>query len=217
MSYFGLLDLHDISMSNNATYNRMDLRKKILEAAMDAFRQYGIKAVKMSDVAKQLSISKRTLYEIYTNKEDLLYACVRDHDEWVKKQIQNAHEQDANAMDILISFMKINIENSSKTNPLFFSELNKYPKVMAYINRRNEDSRESSIGFMKKGVEEGFFRDDVNYEIINTMAEVFMKHVMDKQLYKQYQLSDIIRNVILFMLRGFCTEKGLERLRILTT
>jgi hypothetical protein len=206
-----------MSTNRSVSSDRTDLRRKILDAAMFAFQEHGIKAVTMSDIASQLSISKRTLYEIYANKEDLLFECVCDHDKQMKMQLQEVNGKNGNAMDILIHFIKINIENSSKTNPLFFSDLRKYPKVMAYINSRNENSRENSIGFMKRGVEEGFFRDDVNYDLVNLMAEVFMKHVMDTKLYKIYPLSEIISNVILFMLRGFCTEKGLERLQHLTT
>ena len=206
-----------MSTNRNVSSDRADLKRKILDAAMSSFQEHGIKAVTMSDIARQLSISKRTLYEIYANKEDLLFECVCDHDKQMKMQLQEVNGKNGNAMDILIHFIKVNIENSSKTNPLFYSDLRKYPKVMAYINSRNENSREDSIGFMKRGVEEGFFRNDVNYELVNLMAEVFMKHVMDTKLYKKYPLSEIISNVILFMLRGFCTEKGLERLQHLTT
>ncbi len=202
--------------NNNLPNDKMDLRRKILDAAMSAFRKHGIKAVTMSDIAKQLSISKRTLYEIYNNKEDLLFECVCDNDCLLEKQIQDTFGADDNVMDILMFFIKTNIENNSKTNPLFFLDLKKYPKVMAYINNRNEIKREKSIGFMKRGVEEGFFRDDVNYEIINSMAEIFVMHMMDNQLYKKYQLSEIISNVVLLILRGLCTNKGLERLQHLT-
>ena len=62
---------------------------------------------------------------------------------------------------------------------------------------------------MHRGVEEGFFRSDINYQIFNVMIEVFMRHIMDKELYKTISLTDIFRNVIMVMLRGFCTEKGL--------
>lgn len=52
---------------------RSDLKEKILEAATPMFYQHGIRKVKMDDIAKRLRISKRTVYEIYADKEDLFW------------------------------------------------------------------------------------------------------------------------------------------------
>ena len=58
--------------TGNTTAYREGLRQKILDTAMGLFKQKGIKAVRMDDIATEIAISKRTLYEIYSNKEDLL-------------------------------------------------------------------------------------------------------------------------------------------------
>ena len=199
-------------MQKNSTPSsyRQELRQKILAAAMQDFRERGVKAVKMDDVASRLSISKRTLYEIYHNKEDLLSECLCYHDAEFERKLAASLNADSTVMDVLIQFMRMHIEESSKTNPQFFSDLAKYPKVMAYIETRNEKSRQRSEGFMRRGVEEGFFRNDVDFGIINLMADVFKSYVIENELYKLYPLSEIFRNVIMVMLRGFCTPKGLE-------
>lgn len=57
------------------TEYRKELKGKILEVALCEFKQKGIRAVKMDDIARMLTISKRTLYEIYPNKEELLLEC----------------------------------------------------------------------------------------------------------------------------------------------
>ncbi|MBO4851668.1 MAG: TetR/AcrR family transcriptional regulator [Prevotella sp.] len=205
-------------MQKTSTTNiyRYELRGRILSTAMVAFRKKGIKAVKMDDIANELSISKRTLYEIYTNKEDLLYECVRDHDEMFEKKLKDmVSERESTVIDILACFMKLHIEEASETNPAFYSELVKYPKLIDYINERNERQRSRSRGFMQRGVEEGFFRSDIDYDITNLMVEVFMSHVMEKGLYKRLPLPEIIRNVVMVMLRGFSTEKGLRRIEML--
>ena len=58
---------------------RQELRSRIVEAATQMFHKHGIKMVKMDDIATSLTISKRTLYEIYDNKEDLVYEVVVQH------------------------------------------------------------------------------------------------------------------------------------------
>lgn len=189
---------------------RLQLRQRILDTAMMAFREKGIKAVRMDDIASQLSISKRTLYEIYSNKEMLLYECVRDHDEMMEQKLSSLLTEGSTVMDVLILFLRLHIEDSSKTNPLFYVELHKYPSVMEYIEQRHEKQRSRSAGFMQRGVEEGFFRGNINYQIFNVMIEVFMNHIMETGLYKTIPLTEIFRNLIMVMLRGFCTEKGLR-------
>lgn len=199
-----------VNQSTSTTVYRQELRQRILAAALSAFREKGIRQVKMDDIAGLLSISKRTLYEIYSNKEVLLYECVRDHDEEMSRRLEQQLPKGATVMDILVCFMRLHIEDSSKTNPLFYAELSKYPSVMRYIDERHEKQRSFSIGFMHRGVEEGYFRSDINYELFNVMIEVFMRHIMAKQLYNDFPLTEIFRNIIMVMLRGFCTEKGLH-------
>lgn len=66
---------------SSQTNYRIELPEKILNIAMQEFLHRGIKSVKMDDIANLSGISKRTLYEIYSNKEELLLECVRKHEE----------------------------------------------------------------------------------------------------------------------------------------
>ena len=193
---------------NNTPY-RQELHQKILTTAMTDFREKGVKSVKMDDIANKLSISKRTLYEIYRTKEDLLFACVKYYHEVFEKRLEQEISSESNVMDILISFMKLHIENSGTTNPLFYSEVHKYPKVMRYLTKRKQNNRSKSIDFLMRGVREGYFREDVNYEIVNLMVEVFMKHVMDTELYRTYPLPVLFKNFFVTILRGVCTQQGI--------
>ena len=140
---------------------------------------------------------------------DLLFACVRNYHEEFEKKLAQEIGPDNNVMDVLISFMKLHIENSGTTNPLFYSEVQKYPKVKKYIANRNQENRSKSIAFLTRGVNEGYFRSDVNYEIINLMTEVFMKHVMDTELYRTYPLTTIFKDFFVTILRGVCTQQGI--------
>ena len=65
-------------MSDNAKRSvpRTELKKRIVETAMQAFKSHGIKIITMDDIAVSLVISKRTLYEVFANKEILLEACI---------------------------------------------------------------------------------------------------------------------------------------------
>lgn len=84
---------------------RQELRERILKAAMSEFFEKGIKAIKMDDIARRLSISKRTVYEIYSNKEELLLEGMRSADQEFDEYIREFSEQDNHdVMDTLIEF-----------------------------------------------------------------------------------------------------------------
>ena len=96
-------------MRYNTSY-RQTLKQKILATAMMLFSERGIKAVKMDDISNHLSISKRTLYEIYDNKEDLLFECLKNRFEESEKQLADSVANADNVMDILISIYRIKVD-----------------------------------------------------------------------------------------------------------
>ena len=81
--------------TNTPTEYREQLRGRILETAMKEFCARGIKQVKMDDIARKLGISKRTLYEIYANKETLLFEGVKQREEAYDHQIKKYMAEEA--------------------------------------------------------------------------------------------------------------------------
>lgn len=92
---------------SSQTCYKLELRNRILKAAMTEFLHKGVKSVKMDDIANTLAISKRTLYEIYSNKEELLLEAVRIHEqEFNDHMLQYSLDKNHNVMDIIIEFYK---------------------------------------------------------------------------------------------------------------
>lgn len=185
------------------------MRKRIQKAALQSFQEKGIKAVKMDDISTRLSISKRTLYEIYGNKETLLFECFRVYYEELSAHMENFNKSGKNVLQMLIEFYRVQVRTFSNTTPLFFSDLQKYPQVVAYLEKRRAEQKVNSLAFFQQGIREGYFRDDVNYEIVTRIADVGMRYVMESQMYNDFPLRDIFRNYLFVLVRGFCTEKGL--------
>lgn len=192
-----------------STY-RLSLKSKILDSAMLDFAQRGIKSVKMDDIAKGLNISKRTLYELYENKEILLYECIK------KAKAQDEHEmltmmsQHDNVIDIILNIYKIKIEQFKQVTPQFYSDLEKFPKVMSYLEEQHDRDRVLQKQFIVRGVEEGYFRKDVDIDIVIIMFEALSQYVRRTRLYNQYPVKDIFNNMLFISFRGICTQKGIE-------
>ena len=87
------------------------LRNKIITTSMEAFARNGIRHVKMDDVAKDLGISKRTLYEIFDKKEDLLYEGVKYYLGERRTQMELKAQQCKNVMDIILQAYKLKVED----------------------------------------------------------------------------------------------------------
>jgi len=197
---------------NNTSDNRHNLSLRILETAMSLFKSNGVKSIRMDDIANKLSISKRTLYEIYSNKENLLLECLKYNDEQIARNVARYAETAENEMDIIVHFMKNEMQAFDTVNPVFFSEIHKYPIVVEYLQKTHAARHGKSTDFFRRGVEHGLFLPTFNFEIIQKFCDSTMQYVMETEMYKKYSLQEIYRNLVLLTLRGCCTEKGIKQL-----
>lgn len=192
-----------------STY-RLSLKSKILDSAMLDFAQRGIKSVKMDDIAKGLNISKRTLYELYENKEILLYECIKKAKAQDEREMLTMMSQHDNVIDIILNIYKIKIEQFKQVTPQFYSDLEKFPKVMSYLEEQHERDRVLQKEFIVRGVEEGYFRKDVDIDIVIIMFDALSQYVRRTRLYNQYPVKDIFNNMLFISFRGICTQNGIE-------
>ena len=200
-----------INRVSGQTPYRQELRERILKAAMSEFFEKGIKAVKMDDIARRLSISKRTVYEIYSNKEELLLEGMKAAEQDFDEHMKDFSEQDNHhVMDTLIEFYNCQAQRLSKISPLFLDEVQKYKRVQAYLENKHKKRDEDAYNFIDRGVKEGFFRPDTNYHIVVEVAREAVRFAMTSQLYKEHGLQMVFRNIILLFIRGICTLNGLK-------
>lgn len=192
-----------------STY-RLSLKSKILDSAMLDFAQRGIKSVKMDDIAKGLNISKRTLYKLYENKEILLYECIKKAKAQDEREMLTMMSQHDNVIDIILNIYKIKIEQFKQVTPQFYSDLEKFPKVMSYLEEQHERDSVLQKQFIVRGVEEGYFRKDVDIDIVIIMFDALSQYVRRTRLYNQYPVKDIFNNMLFISFRGICTQKGIE-------
>jgi AcrR family transcriptional regulator len=192
------------------TAYRKQLRAKIMEAAMKAFTQKGIRAVKMDDIASSLAISKRTLYEIFEDKEHLLYETINQYDAISRQRLTDYAAQQHSVIDVILEAYRMKVEEIKKVNPAFYTDIIRYPKLASYIKNNNERTRESFIKFLERGVEEGFLRADVNYEMIPHMFDALGEYMIKSKLLDRYSLDELFTNYVLVSIRGICTEAGLK-------
>ena len=196
---------------HNTTY-RLGLKQKILSTAIELFNERGVRAVKMDDISSELSISKRTLYEIYENKEELLYECVKNKYEDSEVVLAKIAKDSKTVIDILIKIYRLKVEELKNVHPSFYTEMGKYKKIMAYLDDQNKSRKKQQVEFIKRGISEGYFLTDVNYDLVLQLFDVSSRYVFCNYATINCQMEQLSYNLMFVFLRGFCTLKGVKEL-----
>ena len=191
---------------------RQQLKAIILPMAREAFRLHGIRAVKMDDLAASLKMSKRTLYETYQNKEALLIDVLRLTMEEHHAVMQEFKEHNNDVMDLIIEHFRIQTENYAETNPLFFKDLKFYPDLTDKFRDIEKCNEEKTMEVFARGIEEGYFRPEVNYEFIAKVGRQFSIIFRTQEDFSQYDMHEVFISFVCTLLRGICTEKGIAKL-----
>ncbi len=203
-------------LKDDSTY-RTALKTRILQTAMKLFAERGIKGVKMNDIAQRLGISKRTLYEIFEDKEELLYQVVVSFDRQRRAYLGNFANSADNVIEVIAEAYRLKLKEVHSVSPLFYEDILKYPKVGEFLKEEHERSQEGFLLFMQRGVDEECLRPDINYNLFQHLLNGMAQHIMNNKLLKMYSVEELFDNLFLVALRGLCTPKGLQLLDELLT
>lgn len=188
---------------------RKELKSRIIDYAMGEFYKRGVRAVKMDEISQGLHVSKRTVYEIFGDKEELLLAGLKIKSLEMREKLETyscnvAH----NVVDIIGYFYKLQMEVNSMVGVAFYEEIHRMPRVIEFFNQEHEREFADRVKFLKAGVEEGLFRQNIDYSLTMELLSASMSEIMRNQIYKKYSMQQIFDNFFLVIIRGFCTERG---------
>ena len=190
--------------------DKEELKQRIVLAAESAFTKSGIRNVRMDDLAVSLSISKRTLYELFRDKEQLLLEVVRCHWQDMSDYMAEIISRTEDVLEIIFAFYKRKMEELCSLNPSFLRDLCKYPSVLEFLWEKQKVSDEVAYRYFRKGMEQGIFRDDINFKIINEAMLMSMDLLIYSDIVEEYPLNEIYSEVTFLHIRGITTEKGLR-------
>lgn len=193
----------------------MDIREKILEGAGKLFVEHGTRQVTMDMIAQTLGISKRTIYENFKDKNDLLSNFLTEATMQYKKSVLDIIKGSQNVIDALFKFGEYNHQAIKGVNPCFFKDIKKYhPEVFERVMGGDQiRNYEITYTILKRGINEGHFRKEIDIEVANLFIhhsmEFFQKMTEEKNIPHQ----TIWISVHLPYLRGISTEKGQELIK----
>ena len=189
--------------------NREEIRLKAIETASEILMRDGNLSLRMDDVAQILSVSKRTLYEIFGSKEELIIECMKLHMERFSKLLEDEIGHEDDVLSVIIRHMEIIINESREREHHRFEDMDKYPKLKKMFNQHLCDVAKHMRGFMNLGVEQGVFRDDLNMNVVVKAFSVMGNMVKEESCQQTYDYEELINGTMVVLLRGIATPKGM--------
>jgi len=186
--------------------------KIILEQVRNLYQRYGIKSVTMDDVAKHLSISKKTLYEHFKDKEDLVqHVLLLEQDQ--RCGFFDAIEiKNLNAIEELFEVYKMINRMFKDYNPSMEYDIRKYyPALAARMKEiRRQRMFEWAHNNMIKGKKESLYRRELNEKIIAKLHVYRTETMFDNDMFSTEELTSFImfHEVFIYHLHGILSPKG---------
>ena len=192
----------------------MTQREVIIENAMRMFVTHGVKAVRMDDIARELSVSKRTLYELFGDKEELLYQSVKLYTEQLHYQRQQLMRSAENELEMMIICLRDMINVAPVSSRMRRNIKRFYPEV--YVRLETEFTslmRESISRWVNVCVQKGYFTTTAECDLIINILYGSSQGLLTSELFESRQPTEVISMLsysLVVFIRGLCTPKGIE-------
>lgn len=187
---------------------------RILETVFKSLRQVGFKATTMDMIASQLSMSKRTLYEIFESKEHMLHEALSYYHRIMSKRISRIFSESPNVMEALIRIIRLQLNVLVNTTPLFFSDMDTIGKKIhdQHVSYKERNIEDDIMSIIKIGIQQDVFRAEENYRIslkfLNIQFEALKR--TENHFPKDVSLSDVYTVLSINFLRSIATLKGTQ-------
>ena len=189
-----------------------DIKNKILAGASELFMRYGIRSVSMDDVARHLSVSKKTLYQYFADKDEIVTMVAAFMMEHNQKEYESLHVSSRNAIEELVKISFCMKKDFQKMNPTYLFDLKKHhAKAWSlWLTHKQKNIRESIIRNLKQGMEEGFYRPEINHNVLAISRLELIQITFDDQIFPATEYNLVEVNIQLFdhFVYGILTEKG---------
>jgi AcrR family transcriptional regulator len=189
-----------------------DIKEKILKGAEELFMRYGIRSISMDDIARHLSVSKKTLYQHFTDKEDIVTMTCKTHLERNAIEFDRIRSTATNSIDELAKLSVCLKRNMEDMNPSLMYDLQKYhPRAWAvWTEHKTKFIRCSVVRNLKQGIEEGYFRPEIDPEIIASVRLELVQVAFNEDIFprEKFSLAEVQMQVFDHFVYGLLTDKG---------
>lgn len=188
------------------------MKERILTAAEQLFWKFGVRSVTMEDIAKGLGISKKTIYQHFTDKEAILYQVIQEKVTADMTEMDCMAIETANPIEGLMLVLEMMRKNQHEVSPNLLIDIRRYYPQAFSLFRQHLDQHimKSILENIQKGVFQGLYRKDINPAILARMRVEQIELAFNNEFFptNQYSMLDIQRELIHHFVRGMLTDQG---------
>ena len=180
---------------------------------MDLMMRIGPQSVTMDMVARDCGISKRTLYETFPNKHNLISDVIEYNQQQANAKFTQIFEQSANSFEALMGVYTVAREFIQKTSPVFLTDIKRlYPEAFDEYKAQELNHILSLANIISKAKEEGLVLPGIKCKIAAFIFNNNMKnlHHMQDFPFPEYSATEVFDGAFLNFMRGMATTKGQE-------
>jgi AcrR family transcriptional regulator len=189
---------------------------EILQGASELFMKYGVKSITMDEIARHLSVSKKTIYQHFADKDELVITFTRVVLQQQQAEICSLDDQNLDVMEGLFGLSEFMRTKVCNINQSLLFDLKKYfPAAWKIFTDHKRNFLKNHIkNFITRGVKEGYFRSNVDIEIISRMRMEQVEMCFNQEIFpvEEFGMSAIHMQLFEHFVYGICTLKGHEKL-----
>lgn len=206
------LDIMKVSIVLPPIMEANDIKHKILKGAEELFMRYGIRSVSMDNIASHLGVSKKTLYQYFKDKDEMVYSVSEAHLLGDRQQFEEIASLAKNSVEELVLLSKCLRENIGQINPSMVFDLQKYHQQAwdLWLDYKDKFIRVSVESTLRRGIEEGYFRPEINPEILATLRLETIQISFNPFIFtkEKYSLQEVQLQIFEHFVHGLFTDKG---------
>lgn len=190
------------------------MKERIIKSALNLFWRYGIRSVTMDDIARDLGISKRTIYQHYSDKEAVLALVIQEEIRAQKCEMEKLEELAENPIEEAM-YATVQMQDTlADMNPTLLYDLKKYyPNAWElFQNYKHEYIIRNIRDNLVKGIEMGLYRPDIDVDVLSLLRVEQIVLAFDPTVYpaKRFNMMHVQTQFLMHFLRGILSEKGFE-------
>ncbi len=194
----------------------MEMEQRILEVSKGLFYRFGIKSVTMDDIARELGMSKKTIYQYFNDKDSIVCEIMKAHMETEANEIDEITKTAIDPIDELVQISIKLRQHMQMMNPSLLFDLSRYhPNAMRMFSEFMDDCVLCSVKEnLDKGKELGLYRNDIDTEIISKLRVKEAEIAFDGVSFppSEFEIPKVQIQFFDHFLYGIVSEKGYQLL-----
>ncbi|MEQ9426037.1 MAG: TetR/AcrR family transcriptional regulator [Cyclobacteriaceae bacterium] len=190
----------------------MDTKQKIIVKAEELFRLYGVKSVTMDEIARELGMSKKTLYQSFNDKDSLVSEATQYMLDCDKREFEAIESEAGNSIEQLFLISKCLRTNFENMNPSILFDLKRYhPQAWEqFLEMKEKFFKQTVINVLNQGIDEGYFRKDINVDILTILRVEQVQMTFDPRIFPKdkFDFKEVQMQFFDHFVNGIMTDKG---------